>query len=203
MLARVSNIEAYRRWLNWKPLFEDQQEPTLYDLVRQITTDEPSEAMMAGTAFHAAIETAADGEHETFEALGYTFILPDAEIALPSIRELRGFKDYGPLTVTGKVDCIEGKVVVDHKTTSRVDFDRYLEGCQWRFYLDIFEAEIFRWHVFQIKEVDTKTYEVSAPQTLEARRYPNLGADCLRHAEAFHDFATRAGLPDSRLDDAA
>lgn len=203
MLARVSNIEAYRRWMNWKPLFEGQDEPSLDDLVRQITTDEPSEAMMAGTAFHAAMETAADGDHELFEADGYRFILPNAEIALPSIRELRGFKDYGPLTVTGKVDCLEGKTVIDHKTTSRVDFERYLEGCQWRFYLDIFDAEIFRWHVFEIKEVTEKTYEVKAPQTLEARRYPELSEDCARLADEFCEFAHRVGLPDSRLDDAA
>lgn len=203
MLARVSNIEAYRRWLAWRPLFEGQDEPTLDDLVRQITVDEPSAAMLAGTAFHAAIENAADGVHETFEASGHRFILPDAEIALPSIRELRGYKDYGPLTVTGKVDCIDGKVVIDHKTTGRVDFDRYLEGCQWRFYLDIFDAEVFRWHIFEIKEVAELTYEVRAPQTLEARRYPELGTDCSRLADEFHEFATRVGLPDSRLEDAA
>lgn len=203
MLARVSNIEAYRRWLTWAPYFEGQEEPTMDDLVRQITVDEPSEAMMAGTAFHAAIEKAAYGTHETFEAKGYRFILPDAEIALPEVRELRGYKDYGPLTVTGKVDCIEGKVVIDHKTTGRPDLERYLEGCQWRFYLDIFDAEVFRWHVFEIKEVEDKTYEVKAPHTLEMRRYPELGADCTRLAREFHEFANRVGLPDSRLEDAA
>lgn len=203
MLARVSNIEAYRRWMNWKPLFEGQDEPSLDDLVRQITTDEPSEAMMAGTAFHAAIETAADGDHDAFEAMGYRFILPDAEIALPSIRELRGFKDYGSLAVTGKVDCLHGKVVIDHKTTSKVDMERYLEGCQWRFYLDIFEADVFRWHVFEIKEIGEREYQVKPPQTLEARRYPDLSRDCERLAAEFHDFAIRVGLPDSRLEDAA
>lgn len=200
MLARVSNIEAYRRWMNWKPLFEGQDEPSLDDLVRQITTDEPSEAMMAGTAFHDAIERAADGEHDAFEAQGYTFHLPDAEIALPAIRELRGFKDYGALTVSGKVDCLDGMTVIDHKTTGQPDMERYLEGCQWRFYLDIFDAEVFRWNVFQIKEVAEKTYEVKAPQILEARRYPELGTDCARLANEFHDFAVRVGLPDSRLD---
>ena len=43
MLARVSNIEAYRRWQNWKPLFDGDEEPSLEDFVRSITTDEPSE----------------------------------------------------------------------------------------------------------------------------------------------------------------
>lgn len=203
MLTRVSNIESFRRWMNWKPLFDGQDEPSLDDLVKQLTTDEPSEAMLAGTAFHQAIETAPDGDHSTFTAMGFTFHLPDAEIALPSVRELRGFKDYGGLTVGGKVDCLDGKVVIDHKTTSRADLERYLEGCQWRFYLDIFDANVFRWHVFEIKEVGGRTYQVAPPQTLEARRYPELGADCLKLAREFHEFAVRVGLPDARMDEAA
>ena len=60
MLARVSNIEALRRWSNWQPLFDGDEEPTLEDLIRQITTDSPSEAMKAGTAFHKAIELRTD-----------------------------------------------------------------------------------------------------------------------------------------------
>lgn len=203
MLARVSSIEAYRRWIGWTPLFDGQEEPTLDDLVRQITTDEPSEAMLAGTAFHAAIERAADGNHDTFEALGYRFLLPEAEIALPDIRELRGFKHYGPLTVTGKVDCLSGQIVIDLKTTSRIDLERYLGGYQWRFYLDIFEADVFRWHIFEISEVEERVYSVKAPQTLEARRYPELGDDCALMAAEYHDFALCHSIPDSRLEDAA
>lgn len=203
MLARVSSIEAYRRWLNWKPLHGDEEEPTVDDLLRYLTSDEPSPAMMAGTAFHAAIERAGHGDHEFFEADGYRFLLPEAEIELPEIRELRAFKDYGSLTVTGKVDCLSGRVVIDHKTTSRVDMERYLEGCQWRFYLDIFEADVFRWHVFEIKEVGDRVYSVKAPQTLEAVRYPGLHDDCAQLAEDYAGFAFQYGLPDSRLEDAA
>jgi hypothetical protein len=203
MLTRVSNIEAWRQWMNWKPLFEGQDEPSLDDLVRHITTDEPSPAMLAGTAFHAAIEKAPNGDHQTFEANGHRFILPDAEIGLSAIRELRGFKDYGGLTVSGKVDCLDGRIVIDHKTTGKVDIERYLNGCQWRFYLDIFGADVFRWYIFEIKEVGELTYEVKAPQTLEARRYPELASDCSRLAEGFLNFALRIGLPDADLDEAA
>lgn len=199
MLARVSNIEAYRRWMNWKPLFEGQEEPTAEDLVRSITVDEPSEAMMAGTAFHAAMETATDGEHTTFSAMGYTFHLPDAEIDIPAIREMRAFKKYGGLTVTGKVDGLAGKLVIDHKTTSRVDLDRFLEGYQWRFYLDIFGADAFRWNIFEIKELEPKEYRVSAPQSLTAYRYPGLVDDCARMAAEYLDFATRMQIPDADL----
>lgn len=189
MLARVSNVEAYRQWKNWTPLFEGQDEPTVEDLVKFITSDEPTEAMKAGTAFHKAMELARDGSYETFEANGYRFILPDAEISLPEIREMRAFRAYGGLTVTGQVDCVEGKIVIDHKTTSKFDPDRYLAGYQWRFYLDIFGADEFRWNVWVIKELEEKVYSVAAPQELKACRYPEMHDDCEALAVDYLDFA--------------
>ena len=93
MLARVSNIEALRRWrLNEEPV---------EDLVRWITTDNPTPAMLAGTAFHKALELAEPGDFDRLQANGMTFIMPDAEIALTEIREMRAERQYGPLTVSG------------------------------------------------------------------------------------------------------
>ncbi|WP_342643484.1 hypothetical protein [Rhodoligotrophos ferricapiens] len=190
MLARVSNIESFRRW-------RENEDQTVEDLVRFITTDEPSEAMLAGTAFHRALELAQDGEHQQLSANGYTFILGDGELALPEIRELRGYRRYGALTVTGQVDCTIGKMVHDHKTTARFDAERYLTGCQWKFYLEIFGADEFRWNVFEIKEVEPLTYTVSAPHRLTAYRYPEMGEDCARLAADYLDFARRF-LPNHR-----
>ena len=200
MLTRVSNIEVYRSWCNWYPRFEGEEEPSVEDIVARITTDAPSEAMQAGTAFHAAIENAGYGEHETFEAMGYKFQLPDAEIALPITREMRAFKAYGSLSVTGKVDCLDGKIVEDHKTTSKIDLVRYLEGCQWRFYLDIFGADVFQWFIFKLKELEPKVYSVEAPQVLRAYRYPELHQDCERLAAEYLAFATQMNLPDAKVD---
>lgn len=182
MLARVSHIEAYRRW-------KGDEASTVEDLVRFITTDEPTEAMKAGTAFHKAMELVQDGEHEEFEANGYRFILPNAEISLPPLRELRGYGRYGDLTVTGQVDGIGGGMVIDHKTTSRFDAERYLNGCQWKFYLDLFEMDIFRWYVFEIKEIEPLVYRVSEPHILTAYRYPELHEDCAALASDYFDFA--------------
>lgn len=194
MLARVSNIEAYRRWSNWQPLHDNDEEPSLADLVRQITTDEPSEAMKAGTAFHKALETAGDGTHYTLEALGYTFRLADGELALPTVRELRAYGSYGGLHVTGQVDGLQGKTVIDHKTTSRCDVERYLTGCQWKFYLDLFDADVFTWNIFEIKELEPNEYGVSPPQVLTAYRYPEMRDDCMKLASEYLDFA-RKNLP--------
>lgn len=191
MLARVSNIEAYRQWWNWTPLFDGQEEPTVEDLIRFITTDEPSEAMLAGTAFHKALELAEEGRHFTLEALGYTFRLADGEVALPDVRELRAYGSYGALTVTGQVDGLHGKTVIDHKTTGRFDPERYLNGCQWKFYLDLFGADVFRWNVFEIKELGEREYGVAPPHVLTACRYPELHDDCMRLAADYLEFANR------------
>lgn len=191
MLARVSNIEAHRQWKNWQPLFEGQEEPTVEDLVRFITTDEPSEAMKAGTAFHKALETAGDGLHTAFEVDGYTFLLPDASLSLPDVREMRAYGQYGALTVTGQVDAVEGCVITDHKTTSKFDPERYLNGCQWKFYLDIFDADMFQWNIFVLKELEPLTYGVSAPQVLTAFRYPEMRDHCDKLAADYLEFASQ------------
>lgn len=185
MLTRVSNIETYRRWRADPDAIAD-------DLVARLRDFEPTEAMLAGTAFHKCMEDAAPGEYDVLAANGFTFHLPDAAIALPTIRELRCFGQYGPLRVTGQVDALYGKRVEDHKTTAYFNADGYLEGCQWRFYLDLFGADVFRWNVFEIKPVKGKerTYEVSAPQTLEQYRYPGLHDDCMDLAAGFYQFAT-------------
>lgn len=184
MLARVSSLETFRRWR-----LDESQDSA--DLVARLTDFQPTEAMLAGTAFHAALEVAKAGEYAQLHAHGYTFILPDAEIALPDIREIRAFGNYGPLTVTGKLDCLHGKRVEDHKTTATFRPDGYLEGCQWRFYLDLFGADVFRWNVFEISPVrgEEKTYTVKPPQLLEQCRYPGLHDDCMDLARDYYQFA--------------
>jgi hypothetical protein len=186
MLARVSNIETFRRWR-----LDDSQD--VADLVARLTSFQPTEAMLAGTAFHKALELATPGDYSELEALGYRFILPDAEIAIPRIRELRCFGNYGPHRVTGQVDTLYGLRVEDHKTTAQFNGDGYWEGCQWRFYLDIFGANVFRWNVFPITPVRgrEKTYTVGEPQILEQCRYPGLHADCEALAADYFDFAVK------------
>lgn len=202
MLARVSNIEAYRKWAHEEPR-EWETEMSLDDLVRFLTSDEPTEPMRAGTAFHHAIEQAAFGEHDTLKADGYTFRMPDAEIALPELREHRAYRDYGALTVTGQADCVHGRVIIDHKTTGKVDLERYMGGYQWRFYLELFDADVFHWHIFEISETDPLTYRVAAPQLLTAYRYPGIAADCDRLAAEYLEFALEHLPADINADVAA
>lgn len=194
---RVSNVEAFRQFE-----LDDEAEPAQF-IDELLHGFEPSAAMLAGTAFHKALEDAPTGiSVSSLEALGHTFTFRgDFEVRLPAIRELRASKTYmvdgQPIVISGQVDGIEGLRIDDHKTTSRFDPERYMAGCQWKLYLDIFGADAFRWNVFEIGEQDEPGhYEVFAQHTLEQCRYPALHNDCQalvnRFARFVREHATQA-----------
>jgi hypothetical protein len=192
MLARVSHIESFRQW-------QQDEDASTEDLIHRLTAGIDPDAMRAGRAFHKALETAPYGQHDTLHADGYVFQFPqDSTLILPTVRELRGSKAYGPLTVTGCVDAINGRSIDDHKSTGRFDPERYLTGFQWRLYLDMFEADTFRWNVFEIDEVKPRIYSVADPQVLTQYRYPRMHEECARLAADFYEFA-RVHLPGGPL----
>lgn len=195
MTFRVSEVESFRQW-------QHDEDADLELLLRRMRGQEPaSEAMLAGTAFHKALELAAAAPHDTLHAFDYTFrIAGEFALAIPALRELRASKtfmvDGEPVIVSGQLDAIHGKRVEDHKTTGRFDPERYLTGYQWRLYLEIFGADHFRWNVFEIKASDDPlTWEVFDAHTLEQYRYPGMGADCARLVAEFARFA-RKHLPE-------
>lgn len=199
MTFRVSELESFRQW-------RADEEAQVEDLLARLRGQSgASEAMLAGTAFHKAIELAPAGAADTLQALGYTFrFCGDFALAVPAVREVRAAKTYARgdlvINVSGQLDAIEGKRVEDHKTTSRFDPERYIGGFQWRLYLDIFEADVFRWNVFEIAATDEPlTWDVHAAHRLEQFRYPGMGADCERLALDMADFA-RQHMPE-RLHD--
>ena len=195
-MFRVSEVESFRQWQE----DEDADLETLLNRMRGL--GEESEAMRAGTAFHKALELAPTGlEVESLEALGHTFTFAgDFEVELPTVREVRASRvyvvDYEPIIISGQLDAIFGKRVEDHKTTGRFDADRYMTGYQWRLYLDIFNADVFRWNVFEIKQQDDPMqWEVFASHRLEQFRYPAMHSDCQRLVADLAKFA-RVHLPE-------
>lgn len=198
MTFRVSEVESFRQWR------EDEEADVDLLIARLRGQTEASEEMIAGTAFHKALELARPGVAvASLEALGYTFNMAgDFDLELPNVREVRACRTYmvdgEPVTVSGQVDTIEGRRVDDHKTTGRFDPERYLGGYQWRLYLEIFGADRFRWNVFEIKVTDDPlTWDVFAAHRLEQFRYPGMGFDCERLVEDLARFA-RIHLPERR-----
>lgn len=207
MLARVSELETFRRW-------REDDEATLEDILPKLQGGFVATARMdAGSAFHKALELAEPGEFDVLQAhfggQDYVFhIDTDAELELPHIRELRHSRtfavDGGEITISGQVDTLLARRVDDHKTTAQMDAEGYFAGYQWRCYLTIFEADVFRWNVFEIREASDRFldrlpaelrdlpglhYVVHGAHTLQQHRYPGMEADVARLAADFYRFA--------------
>lgn len=187
MKYRVSHVESFRQWRD----DEDAEEADLIDSI--MGSRDPSAAMLAGTAFHKALETASTGDVDALEVDGYRFdFARDFEIALPPVREIRASKTYmvdgHPIVISGQCDALHGRTIFDHKTTARFDPDRYLSGYQWRLYLDIFGADEFMWNVFEWSEAAEMEYMVQHVHQLKQYRYPTMEADCASLVSEFARF---------------
>lgn len=183
--ASVSNVDLFRVW-------RDDEELDLGWLLDRLARKvEQTESMRVGEALHKALETAPIGDFHSLTANGYTFqFQDDVELFIPRHREISISQQYGNLLVRGRVDCVDGVRVEDHKTTSQFDPDRLLSGYQWRFYLDMLNANLFRWNVFVLRDTDDPgTYVVSDFHRLEQTRYPELHDDCLKMANDYAEFA--------------
>ena len=190
----ATDLDAFR-------YFRANDDASLGDFLAQMRRTLPqTEAMLAGVAFHAALETVDYGDHATLEADGYTFDLDfSAAIALPAIREVKDTREYlidgCRVTLVGKVDAIRGRTVWDHKMTGRFDPERFLGSYQWRAYLDIFGADEFRWNVFEGREIGPQHYRIHSLHPMEMHRYPGMADDLHRELRLFVEMA-REHLPD-------
>lgn len=194
MRVSATELDAFRRYRDSE---ESELEPLLSKLRRELPATEP---MLAGRAFHKALELAEPGEVGAFDAEGYRFeIAADVEISLPDVRELKATREYlidsVPVTLVGMVDAMRGTKVFDHKTTTRFDAERFLDSYQWRVYLEVFAASSFRWNVFEWREVEPRYYVVHAFHELDAYRYPGMADDVERELAMFVGFA-RIHLPE-------
>jgi hypothetical protein len=199
----ASDIDAYRYYRE----SEDLSLADFLDRLRRVTPPTPS--MLAGTALHKALENAEAASHSTLRADGYTFQVEcQANIDLPDIRECKATRDYRigdvDVTLVGKVDAILGKRIDDHKFTSRWDAERFLNSYQWRLYLEIFNADEFRWNVFEGRadRDDPQTYLVTSIQSLRTFRYPGMAEDVERELGLFVEFV-QEHLPEKLQEKAA
>jgi len=181
--ASVTAIELFRIWK------QEQDLPRDWLLNRIRGLEPPTESMLAGRAFHEALERATEGEIPTLERVPYRFDFNcDAIIPATPLRELPVEKMYGELIVRGRVDSWVGREILDYKTTERFDADRLMEGYQWRYYLDMTNCDSFCWKVFVMREFGTpQSYEVNQYHTLRQKRYPSLHEDCERLAREYLD----------------
>jgi len=181
----VSDLDQYA----W---YRDHEDFPLSELLKRLRREEePSEAMLAGTAFHTVLENIGECELNMIDQDGFTFeFVLDAEIALPDIRELKIEQQINGVNLVGKVDAIEGFKVHDHKLTGRFDPERYANAMQWKAYLYLFGASVFQYNVFEHRQ-DRKTgvYRVVDFHKLTLYRYDGLDDDVRSAVNEYRDFA--------------
>lgn len=201
LTARVSSICDYAWWktsgLEWDWFVnKDRGE---------------SDRMKAGTALHDALENAPEGDIAELRSGDYIFVFQcDCLIALPKIKEFRRTRQYGDLIVSGKCDSLDGKRITDYKLIidHQVEGEQYMDSYQWRFYLDIFDADVFDYLIFEAHEEPNHHPEFEPQGAAEQEewtprriitirdihkitqfRYPELHQDCTNLAAEFYDAA--------------
>jgi uncharacterized protein YukE len=186
----ATDIDALRYFLA-------DEEGDLAELLAQLRRQTPpTPAMLAGTAFHKALESFDQGFTAQIEALEHTFNLEiDDELDLPALREMKASREYVVddvvVTLVGKVDAVLGKRIDDHKLTSSFDAERFMAGYQWRIYLEVFGADEFRWNVFEGAAIagQERVWKIRSLNKLTMHRYPGMGDDIAREVAAFVHFA--------------
>lgn len=93
------------------------------------------------------------------------------------------------IMISGRADGIEGIEIRDTKTKYRsINFQEYLDGFQWRFYLDQLELDTFHYDVFEVKGFTElregppfflPDVQFLPAESIKCERYDGMTEDCL------------------------
>lgn len=130
-------------------------------------------------------------------ALAYRNEHPDA------FHEIRLYKDFGDAVITGCADMIDGVEIRDIKTKYSYPSDvDYINSCQWRFYLQLFNADVFHFdlfifegydkdkHGYDVRGLPLKRYEPS----ITCYRYDGMEQDNMNLLHSFLEWAEYRNL---------
>lgn len=186
---RVTQLEKFRRYRDSVSSFDTEQ-----SVIDTLSGEfKGNEYTWIGSAFHKIIEIGEsawnDGivnvegkdirfnESQKNAAIAYRNSMPEA---FHEIRLNKVFKtSFGNVTISGCADIIHGNIIHDIKTkySSPVQ-QEYIDSCQWKFYLEIFEADRFVFDLFQFcnYKIDANGLDVSGLKLKEIDPIP-----CLRY----------------------
>ncbi|MGD9713784.1 MAG: hypothetical protein AB7V46_17240 [Thermomicrobiales bacterium] len=209
---RVSTLEHFRKVV----CTEYESEADLVERIRRgqwapDAADTPW-YMLAGTAWHRALaceppDDAVESTEEVMARYGDYLFSPDdiyagiAEFGMGS-REITWHRDWVVDGITvrleGTADHVVGRVVSDAKTKfSDVDPSDYEESLQWRAYLLIHDADVFRYVLFSFKDPAADGFlklRKDGIYTFNMWRYPDLERDVLEWLNRFVGWAIVRGL---------
>lgn len=213
-ILRVTAIEKFRRFIHGVSSYDTEQ-----SVIDTICGEfKGNEYTKVGTAFHKAVEV---GNASCCKRIdnGYEFDIEGQSVSLDynqcqvaldyrnehpyAFHEIRRYKDYGRAIVTGCADMIDGLEIRDIKTKYGTPRDAdYINSCQWRFYLDIFGADVFHFDLFVFHGYDKEKhgYDVRGLgltrhlPPITCYRYPEMESDNLTLLNEFMDWAESRGL---------
>lgn len=215
-IIRVTQLETFRKYLA-------NGEYDYYEITEQSVIDSISgkfkgnELTRIGTAFHSIVETGKPNYADPKEGCvidvddhGVRFNAKQLQVALDyrnnfpgAFHEIRRYKDYGRAIVTGCADIVDGVELRDIKTKFSTPSDKdYMDSCQWCYYLDIFEADVFHFDLFVFEGYKLKKhgYDVRGLELkrytppITCYRYPDMTRDNIALVNMFMDWAEQRGL---------
>lgn len=201
----VTTLEKFRRYMN-----EVSESDTEESLIESLKGEfKGNELAMIGSAYHKLIEVDTKPEGLLYRAEDIYFTKEQAEPAFNfkkkhplMTHEIVCRKTYEtkyfPIQVSGRVDGIEGVQIRDTKMKfSYIKWQEYLDSIQWRFYLDMLDADVFWYDVFLVKGFNalppqapytlhdvTITYE----EPMQCLRYANMSNDLQLILDQFLEF---------------
>jgi hypothetical protein len=196
----VTTLEKFRRYMCEESSFDS--EASLIESIKGLFTG--NDKTKFGGAYHELIEGKYQYAGGLFKSGDFIFSKEQAEPALYyreqhplMVHEMTISKVYDtlywPIQVGGRLDGIEGIEIRDIKTKFRAfSVEEYLDSCQWKFYLDIQDLEVFWYDVFEVKGFDglpnlskQKFYSVYDEKKIKIIPHPAI--HCLRYEGMDHD----------------
>ncbi len=161
-------------------------EQSVADSIRGVFT--PTWQMESGSAWGRALET------NTAKVGAYTFNPEAIQAAREHIGsglwEVKTTADLCGARIVAKVDHIWGNFIQDNKARfGQVDLSQYEQDLQWRFYLESFEVDEFRYNCFDLAEPKDGYIKMHGIESVRFWRYPGLRADCERWVREFLTWA--------------
>jgi hypothetical protein len=230
MFARTTTLESFRRMLYNNPDNETPYDTEKSFLESFKGEFKGNDMTTIGTAFHSIIENGdsvcsittskglspfdPDDVRVSVDVDGKTVVFNQRhlDVAIGYKQELRGALHetpakkifptrYGDVTVFGTADLLHGIWVRDIKTCfSPCTQQDYIDSCQWRFYLSLFEMGNFAYDVFEFgnympgqgTNVAGNSIKQHAP--IECARYAAMEADLTALLNDFVEYVKFRGL---------
>jgi hypothetical protein len=127
------------------------------------------------------------------DVMGPALALIDRE---RTVFEPKALKAYGPHDVVARADQMVGARLIETKATlGSFDFDKYADGCQWRFMVDIFQPVSVTYQVFCLTESEANgVISLKDVHSFSLFPYAGVSDDCAALVADFAEYVERKGL---------